>query len=201
MNPHLRMVMDRALEEHMPKDTIRRAIARAAGGGEAATAALTLEAYGPGGAALLIDAVTDNRNRTVGDIRRILANHQGSLGESGSVAWQFERRGILTFESIATSDAEALSLAAVDAGASDIERDGPTIEVMTPPEKLRATADTLTAAGHAPQTTQLVNLPKQWLTIGGHAMERLENLVRALEEHDDVVAVTTNAAPPESPDA
>ncbi len=195
-NPQLRLAMDRALAANMPKDTITRAIERAVStGAEGAAASVTLEGYGPGGAALLIDVVTDNRNRTVADIRRILANHGGSLGESGSVAWQFERRGLLTIEN--ATDADAIELAAIDAGALDTEREGNALDITTPPDKVKAVAAALTAAGLVPASSQLANVPKQTVPLETNTMGKLERLMEDLGEHDDVVDVTTNAAPPE----
>lgn len=195
-NPQLRLAMDRALAANMPKDNITRAIERAvSAGADGATTSVTLEGYGPGGAALLIDVVTDNRNRTVSDIRRILSNHGGSLGESGSVAWQFERRGLLTIEN--ATDADALELAAIDTGAFDTEREGNALDITTPPDRLKAVQAALTAAGAVPTSSQLANVPKQSVPLDTDTMGTLERLIEALEEHDDVVEVTTNAAPPE----
>lgn len=196
-NPQLRLVMDRALAANMPKENITRAIERATGAGaEAAVTAFTLEGYGPGGAALLIDAVTDNRNRTVAEVRRILGNHGGSLGASGGVAWQFERRGLLTVESAA--DPDAVELAAIDAGALDTEREDADLDITTPPEQLKAVEAALKAKGFAPTFAQIANVPKRYTPLAPDAMKKLENLIAELEEHADVVEVTTNAAPPET---
>lgn len=195
-NPILRMAMDRALAENMPKDNMIRAIERATGAGaEATTDAVTFEAYGPGGAALLIEAITDNRNRTVSDIRRILAGHGGSLGESGSVAWQFERRGVIAVET--ASDPDALELAAIDAGASDSDREGNSLEITTAPESIKQVLQALVVAGAPAPATQLALVPKQWITLKGSALEKMQSLIEELEEHDDVVSVTTNAQPPQ----
>lgn len=194
-NPTLRMAMDRALAENMPKDTIERAVARAARTGMGtATHSFTLEGYGPGGAALLIDVVTDNRNRMVAEIRKLLSQHGGSLGESGSVAWQFERRGIITVENAA--DADAVELAAIDAEAADIAREGNSLDIITVPDQLKAIETTLRTKGLVPTSAQLSNVPKQILPLDAPTMEKLQTLIAALEEHDDVVEVTTNAAPP-----
>lgn len=197
-NPTLRMAVDRALAENMPKDNVTRAIERAKGAGAEATAvAVTLEAYGPGGAALLIETITDNRNRTVPEIRKMLSDYGGSLGESGSVAWQFERRGVITVES--PTNQNALELAAIDAGASEIDREGNSLEITVAPEQLKNVAQALAAAGAASPATQLALVPKQWIPLDSVSMEKLQSLLETLEEHDDVVSVTTNAAPPEHP--
>ena len=195
-NPRLRLVVDRALAANMPKENVTRAIERAAGSGAESTTALTLEAYGPGGAALLIDTVTDNRNRTVAEIRRILANASGSLGESGSVAWQFERRGLVTVENAENPD--AMELTAIDAGALDIEREDGDLDISTPPERAKDVANALQKAGGNVASMQLTNMPKQWMQLDSAAMEKLANLIEELEEHEDVIEVTTNAAPPEA---
>ena len=179
----------------MPKDNVARAIARAAGPStEAAATALTLEGYGPGGSALLIDVVTDNRNRTVSDVRRALSAADGSLGESGSVAWQFERRGLFTVEHAANPD--AVELAAIDAGALDIDREGNDLDIETTPERLKAVETALKTAGITPTSVQITNIPKQSVLLDAATMEKLASLIESLEEHNDVVEVTTNAAPP-----
>ena len=195
-NPTLRMAVDRALAEHMPKDNITRAIERARGtGADAAAVAITFEAYGPGGSALLIETITDNRNRTVPEIRKILSAHDGSLGESGSVGWQFERRGVITAESL--PDPDSLELAAIDAGASDVDREGNSLEITTAPERMKDVAQALTGAGATPPATELALVPKQWILLDTASMKKLQRLLEELEAHDDVVSVTTNAAPPE----
>lgn len=194
-NPQLRLVTDRALAANMPKENITRAIERAqGGGGETTVTAFALEGYGPGGAALLIDVVTDNRNRTVADVRRILSRHGGSLGALGSVAWQFERRGLLAVEHAA--DPDAVELTAIDQGALDIEREGTDLDITTPPDQLKAVETALKAKGFAPTSAQITNVPKQSTPLAPDAMKKLESLMDELEEHADVVEVTTNAAPP-----
>lgn len=194
-NPPLRLAMDRALAANMPKENINRAIERAAGEDAAAVAqAFTLEGYTPGGAALLVEVVTDNRNRTVAEIRRLLSNHGGSLGESGSVAWQFERRGILILEN--ATDPDAAELAAIDAGATNIEREGHDLDVQTPAGQLKVVETALRAKGLAPASAQITNVPKQSRHLAAEDLDKLEHLIAELEEHSDVVEVTTNAAPP-----
>lgn len=194
-NPTLRMAMDRALTENMPKETIERAVERATrSGADAATQSFTLEGYGPGGAALLIDVVTDNRNRAVAEIRKILSNAGGSFGESGSVAWQFERRGMLTIENAA--DPDAVELAAMDAGALDISREGGDMDITTSPAELKTVQKALAAAGIPISSAQVANVPKQAIPMEADTMTKLTKLIEELEEHDDVVDVATNAAPP-----
>lgn len=195
-NPGLRFAMDRALAANMPKENITRAIERATGtGAEAAMSSFSLEGYGPGGAALLVDVVTDNRNRTVAEVRKILSTNGGSLGESGSVAWQFERRGLLIIEN--APDPDAAELVAIDAGAVDIDREGSALDITAPPEKLKAVEGALRAAGVSVTSSQLTNISKQAVSLEPATIEKLEGLIGELEEHDDVVEVATNAAPPE----
>lgn len=195
-NPQLRLVMDRALAANMPKENVTRAIERATGAGaDAALSSFTLEGYGPGGTALLIDVVTDNRNRTVADIRKTLSTHSGSLGESGSVAWQFERRGLLTIEDAV--DPDAAELAAIDAGALDIDREGNSLDITTLPDRLRTVEAALRSANAPVASMQITNVPKQSLALDAATTEKLQSLIEELEEHDDVVEVTTNAAPPD----
>lgn len=195
-NPQLRLAADRALAANMTKEHVTRAIERATGAdAETTTQAFTLEGYGPGGAALLIDVVTDNRNRTVADIRRILADYGSSLGTSGGVAWQFERRGLVTIDHATNPD--AVELAAIDAGALDTAREGNALDITTPPEKLKAVEGALTAAGIAVTSSQISNIPKQMIALDVRTMDTLRNLIGDLEEHVDVVEVTTNAAPPD----
>lgn len=196
-NPQLRLMVDRALATNMPKENVKRAIERAqGGGGEVEVTAFAFEGHGPGGAALLIDVVTSNRNRTVAEIRRILSNHGGSLGASGSVSWQFERRGLLIVEHAADSD--AVELAAIDAGALETAREGADLDITTTPDQLKTVEDALKAKGFAPTSSQIENVPKQSLPLLPDAMKKLESLIAELEDHEDVVEVTTNAAPPET---
>ncbi|TSC61531.1 MAG: Transcriptional regulator [Parcubacteria group bacterium Gr01-1014_106] len=198
-NPRLRLAADRALAANMPKDNVTRAIERAAGADSASAATFTLEGYGPGGGALLIDVVTDNRNRTVSEVRHLLDRAGGSLGESGSVAWQFERRGLVVVEN--ASQPERVELAAIDAGAIDIEREKNTLDISTPPENMQDISRAVERAGAQPASVQLTMMPKQWVTLAPDRMEKLGDLLAELEAHDDVIEVTTNATPPESDEA
>src|SRR3990172_7863871 len=135
-NPRLRLAIDRAREQNMPKDNIERAIKRATGeGSEATIEEVVYEGYGPGGIAVLVHALTDNRNRTVSDVRNIFARAGGNLGEAGSVGWLFETRGVITIDANGR-DADELALLAIDAGADDVEVDGAPVEVYTKPHTL-----------------------------------------------------------------
>src|SRR5262249_12700527 len=133
-NARLRMAVDRAREANMPMDTIQRAIQRGVGSGEGASLVeVVYEGYGAGGAALLIEATTDNRNRTVAEVRATLTRGGGSLGESGSVAWNFLQRGVIVVQASAKQDPEELALQAIDAGADDFSVDGTDVEILTDP--------------------------------------------------------------------
>src|SRR5215468_6951161 len=136
-NARLRMAVDRAREANMPMDTIQRAIQRGVGGGEgAALEEVVYEGYGAGGAALLIEATTDNRNRTVAEVRAALTRGGGSLGEAGSVSWNFESRGVILAQARDKADPEELALKAIDAGADDFSVDGQEVELLTDPAQL-----------------------------------------------------------------
>src|ERR1700682_2848089 len=147
-NARLRMAIDRAREANMPMDTIQRAIQRGVGGGEgAALEEVVYEGYGAGGAALLIEATTDNRNRTVAEIRATLTRGGGTLGESGSVAWNFESRGVILAQPRDHKNPEELALEAIDAGADDFIVDLETVEILTDPAQVDEVRRTLEGAG------------------------------------------------------
>src|SRR5437763_9675137 len=147
-NARLRLAIDRAREANMPMDTIQRAIQRGVGAGEgAALEEVVYEAYGAGGAALLIEATTDNRNRTVAEVRAALTRGGGTLGESGSVAWNFAQRGILVAHARPNENPEELALKAIDAGADDFSVDGRDVEVLTDPPRVEEVRRGLEAAG------------------------------------------------------
>jgi YebC/PmpR family DNA-binding regulatory protein len=193
-NVRLRIALDRALAENMPKENTQRAIERAVGtDADRATESLTLEGYGPGGTALIIEAVTDNHNRTVGEIRRLLLDAGGSLGGAGSTQWMFDRRGRLLFEH--PQNQGAVELAAIDAGALDVSRDGAAVEILTPPETLHTIADTMVHMGYRPDVTEITLVPHSPVILPSPEEDRLQTLLENLEDHADVVDVTTNAVP------
>src|ERR671937_1505594 len=160
-NSRLRLAIDRAREANMPMDTIQRAIQRGAGGGEgAALEEVVYEAYGAGGAALLIEATTDNRNRTVAEIRATLTRGGGSLGESGSVAWNFESRGIIVAQPRDGADPEELALTAIDAGADDFSVDGRDVEILTEPPRVEEVRRGLESVGAKVISAEVAMVPK-----------------------------------------
>ena len=186
-NFRLRLAVDKARSENMPKDNIERAIRR--GAGEDKDAALfeqiTYEGYAPHGVAVMIECVTDNRNRTVAELRHALTKAGGSMGELGSVAWQFERVAYFAFPSSAMNYDKAFELG-IEAGANDVNDDNGTIEIIGPAETFKDIADRLHAAGVQPEEAGLRMIPKQELELDVdptvHVMKALENI----EELDDV---------------
>jgi YebC/PmpR family DNA-binding regulatory protein len=199
-NLALQNAIEKARAASMPKENIERAIARgsgAAGEGDSFDH-VTYEGYGPGGVALLVEAVTDNRNRTASDVRHIFSKHHGNLGTTGGVAWQFDRKGLLLVDASA-ADEEELTLLAADAGAEDVSLDGHTFQITTAPEDLAAVRRALEDAGIALESAELTMVPKTTVRIADEAEARkLLRLVDALEENDDVQGVYANFDIPES---
>ena len=193
-NPRLRLAVDKAVAANMPKDTIARAIAR--GSGAAAGGAyeeIRYEGYGPGGAALLIDCLTDNRNRTVSEVRHAFSKHGGNLGENGSVGYLFAAHGVLAYAD--GTDEDALLEAALEAGAEDAERtpDG-SFEVLTSPHEFTQVRDALERAGFAADAAGVEMRAADLLALSAEHEEKLAALTAALEELEDVQGIYTNAA-------
>ena len=192
-NARLRLAIDRAREANMPMDTIQRAIQRGVGAGEgAALEEVVYEAYGAGGAALLIEATTDNRNRTVAEIRTALTRGGGSLGESGSVAWNFESRGIIVAQPHDGTDPEELALKAIDAGADDFSVDGRDVEVLTDPPRVEEVRRGLESAGAKVISAEVAMVPKTQIDLPFDQTTAVMRLVDRLEDLDDVTRVYTN---------
>lgn len=192
-NARLRMAIDRAREANMPMDTIQRAIQRGVGGAEGTILEeVVYEAYGSGGAALLVEATTDNRNRTVAEIRAALTRGGGSLGESGSVAWNFESRGIIYVQAGAKDNPEELALKAIDAGADDFSVDGTEIEVLTDPAQVDDVRRALEATGAQISSVEVAMVPKTQLELPDDQTAAVLRLVDRLEDLDDVTRVYTN---------
>ncbi len=198
-NLSLQNAIEKARSYSMPKDNIERAIARGAGtdADGAAYETVIYEGYGPDGVAVLVEALTDNRNRTASDVRHTFAKNGGNLGTTGSVAWLFERRGVVLVDAEAT-DEDELMLAAADGGADDIERDGSVFQVSTAPESLAAVRAAVEAAGIEIQSAELTMIPKTTVEVADEASARkLIRLIEALEENDDVQEVSANFDIPE----
>lgn len=198
MNPSLRLAIDRAREANMPKDTIERAIKRGAGeeAGAGQLEEIFYEGYGPGGTAILVQALTDNRNRTASDVRSVFSKAGGNLGEAGSVAWQFESRGVIT---VAASglDPEEVALLAIDGGADDVKVEDGAVEVYTPPDQLDAVRRALANAEVAIESAEITQLPKTTVSLDERAAGQVLRLLDSLDELDDVQRVSSNADFPE----
>ncbi|HEY8108778.1 MAG TPA: YebC/PmpR family DNA-binding transcriptional regulator [Patescibacteria group bacterium] len=194
MNVQLRMAIDQARAENMPNANIDRAIKRGTGElpGQRPPESVTYEAYGPGGVALLVDCLTDNKNRTVSDVRSAVTKRGGSLGETGSVAYLFDEKGILKVGK--TADEDELILAAADAGATDVAVAEDAYEVETSRQDLAKVRDALAAGGFTVQGAELAKVPKTEVPVtDAKTAEAVVSLVTDLESLDDVSDVSTNA--------
>jgi YebC/PmpR family DNA-binding regulatory protein len=197
-NATLATAIQKARDNSMPKDNIERAIARGTGAGVDGEAyeTVTYEGYGPNGVAVLVEAVTDNRNRTAADIRHIFAKNDGNLGTSGAVSWLFERKGVILVPE--SADEEDVMLVAADAGAEDVSREGSSYEVICAPDDLQAVRAALEEAGIEVESAELTMLPKTTIQIEDEAAARkLLRLMDALDENDDVQDVYANFDIPE----
>jgi YebC/PmpR family DNA-binding regulatory protein len=196
-NPALATAIQKAREASMPKDNIQRAIDRGGGIGSDAEAieSILFEGYGPGGAAILVEALTDNRNRTSADVRHAFTKHHGNLGEPGSVAWIFEKRGVLVVDGERYDEDDLI--AAIDAGAEDVREDGGQLRVICDPVDLGAVREALEEAGVDVASADQTMEPKSTVLVKGTEAEWLLKLVDALEEHDDVNEVHANFDVPE----
>jgi YebC/PmpR family DNA-binding regulatory protein len=191
-NPALATAIQKARDASMPKDNIQRAIDRGTGAGTDAEAIeqIVFEGYGPGGVAILVDALTDNRNRTSADVRFAFSKHNGSLGEPGSVAWIFEKRGVLAVDGARYGEDDLI--AAIDAGAEDVREEGDLLRVLCEPVSLSAVREALEAADVEIQSADLAMEPKSTVEVKGNDAKSLLGLLEALEEHDDVNEVHAN---------
>jgi YebC/PmpR family DNA-binding regulatory protein len=191
-NFRLKAAIEKARSFNMPLDNIQRAIARGSGGGDAGQLEeLVYEGYGPGGIAILLEVMTDNRNRTAGEIRHIFSRRGGTLAESGSVAWMFERKASLRVEAPPESE-ERIVEALLDVGAEDVRAEDDGFVVVAAPEDLQAVNDALTSAGFRVVEAEIVREPKVRSAVAPEEAKRLFGLLEALEEHDDVQAVYAN---------
>ncbi|MGD8665752.1 MAG: YebC/PmpR family DNA-binding transcriptional regulator [Desulfobacterales bacterium] len=196
-NPRLRSAIQAAKSENMPKDNIERAIKKGTGELEGVSYEESIyEGYGPGGAAVLIESLTDNKNRTVADIRHIFSKAGGNMGESGCVAWMFDKKGYIAIENKAV-DEEALMEAALDAGAEDIREDDSNFEVITAPGDFEAVKAAIDSAAIPCIVAEVTMLPQSTTFLKGKEAEQMVKLMEALEDCDDVQKVYTNADIPE----
>ncbi len=191
-NARLRKAILDAKAGNMPNDTIDRAIRRGTGEEEGVNyEEITYEGHGPGGVALLIQSMTDNRNRTVAEIRHIFSKNGGNLGESGSVGWMFEKKGYIVVEKAAKSEEELFELA-IDAGADDLRDDEDNFEIITSPEAFDAVLNAVKGAGVEPQVAEVEMVPQNYVHLEGTDARQMLKLVEALEDHDDVQKVSAN---------
>lgn len=192
-NPRLRLAIERAHDSNMPKDNIERAIKRATGDGEGVDLQeITYEGYGPGGTAILVEALTDNRNRTVADVRSVFSRGGGNLGEAGSVAWQFEMRGLIILNTDG-ADAEELALAAMDTGADDVRVEDGAVELYTAPDAFSAVRKALDEAKTPVASAEITKVPKSTIALDAGKAKQLLRLLDSLDELDDVQRVSSNA--------
>ena len=199
-NPGLRTVVEKAKASQMPKDTMERAINRGAGGKDGADLVeLTYEGYGPGGVAVYVETMTDNRNRTVSDVRHAFTKAGGNLGTDGSVAYLFDKRGLINFEP--EVDEDQVMEVAIEVGAEDVivEDDG-SIEVITLPEDFLNVKDALAEKGFEPSSAQVSMVPQNLSDLDVSTAEKVIRLLDMLEDSDDVTNVYTNANFPQSED-
>jgi len=191
-NPRLRTVIAEAKSANMPAENIKRAIRRGTGEEPGVSyEEVTYEGYGPGGAAIIIEALTDNKNRTVGEIRHILDKHNGKLGERNSVARLFSKRGQIVLDK-SKADEETLLSATLDAGADDLQDDGSNWTVLAPPESFEAVRDAIKKLGIEPQSAEIAMVPQSYVKLEGKEAQQILKLMDALEDHDDVQHVWSN---------
>ena len=197
-NFRLRLAIQKARDNNMPLDNIERALKKGIGEGVGAAefVELAYEGYGPGGAAVYVQALSDNRNRTAADVRRVFARGGGNLGESGSVGWIFDFKGVILAD-IAENLGEDMALAAIDAGAEDVKTDATLLEVYTEPELLEPVRAVLEAGGASVTSAELQMVPKTPMTLEPSVATQTLRLLDSLEELDDVQKVYTNADFPE----
>ncbi len=199
-NLALQNAIEKARSYSMPKDNIERAIAKGTGEGAdgASFETVVYEGYGPEGVAVIVEALTDNRNRTASEVRHLFSKHGGNLGATGAVAWQFERRGVVLVDADGV-DEDELVLAAADAGADDVELDGTTFVVSSAPEGLTGVRESLESAGYLLESVGLSMVPKTTVEIADESTaKQVVRLVEGLEENDDVQDVYANFDIPEA---
>jgi YebC/PmpR family DNA-binding regulatory protein len=196
-NPTLATAIQKARDASMPKDNIQRAIDRGTGAGadSAAIEHILYEGYGPGGVAILVEALTDNRNRASAEIRFAFSSHGGSLGEPGSVAYLFEKKGTIVVDGERYGEDDVI--VAIDAGAEDVREEGDRLRVLCDPSDLTAVREALEGSGVEIESAELTTEPKSMVEVKGHEAERLLKLLDALDEQDDVDEVFANFDIPE----
>jgi YebC/PmpR family DNA-binding regulatory protein len=191
-NARLRKAISDAKAANMPNDTIDRAVRRGTGEeGGVHYEEVTYEGYGPGGVALLIETMTDNRNRTVAEIRHLFSKNGGNLGESGSVGWMFEKKGYLVVDKGSQPEDQLFDIA-IESGADDIRDDEDNWEIITTPETFETVQSAIKSAGITPQVAEIEMVPQNYVKLEGSQAHQMIKLMEALEDHDDVQKVSAN---------
>ncbi|BCA79187.1 YebC/PmpR family DNA-binding transcriptional regulator [Desulfuromonas sp. AOP6] len=190
-NPRLRTAIDKAKGENMPKDTIERAIKKGTGDMDGVNYEEgTFEGYGPGGVAVIVEFMTDNRTRTVADVRHIFNKHNGSLGVSGSVSYLFDRKGLISFPT--ENDFDSIFEAALEAGAEDVKDEGDSYEVITDPSTFIEVREAIAEKGLKWQTAEITMIPQTMVQVEGKQAEQMLKMMDKLEDNDDVQNVYAN---------
>lgn len=191
-NARLRKVVTDAKGQNMPNDTIDRAIKRGTGELEGVSYdEVMYEGYGPNGVAVMVEGLTDNRNRTVAEIRHIFSKNGGNMGESGSVAWMFDKKGYIVVDKAAKSEEELFEIA-IEAGADDMQDDGDVFEIYTAPDAFDTVLEAIKAAGIEPQAAEISQIPQNYIKLEGGAAKTMLKLYDALDDNDDVQKVYAN---------
>ena len=191
-NARLRKAVNDAKGQNMPNDTIDRAIKRGTGELEGVNYdEITYEGYGPNGVAVMVETMTDNRNRTVAELRHIFSKNGGNLGESGSVAWMFDKKGYIVVDKAAKSEEELFDIA-IEAGADDMQDDGDVFEIFTSPENFEAVNEAIKKAGIEPQAAEVSMVPQNYIKLEGADAKQMMKLYDALDDNDDVQKVYAN---------
>ena len=191
-NARLRKAVSDAKGQNMPNDTIDRAIKRGTGEIEGASYdEVTYEGYGPNGVAVMVEAMTDNRNRTVAEIRHIFSKNGGNMGESGSVGWMFDKKGLIIVDKEAKSEEELFEIA-IEAGADDLQDEGDVFEIYTAPDAFDAVLDAIKSAGIEPQAAEVSQIPQNYIKLEGADAKQMLKLFDALDDNDDVQKVYAN---------
>jgi YebC/PmpR family DNA-binding regulatory protein len=192
-NPRLRTIIAEAKANNMPAENIKRAIRRGTGEEPGVSyEEAQYEGYGPGGAAVIMDVLTDNKNRTVGEIRHLLAKYGGNLAAENSVAWMFDKKGYIVVEK-SKAEEEALMTAAIDAGADDMRDDGDSWEIVTAPDAFQRVLDAVKAMGVEPGAAEVAMLPQNYVKLEGKPAQQMVKLMEAAEDHEDTKKVWSNA--------
>ncbi len=191
-NARLRKAVNDAKGQNMPNDTIDRAIKRGTGELEGVNyEEITYEGYGIGGVAVLVETMTDNRNRTVAELRHLFSKNGGNLGEAGSVAWMFDKKGLIIVDKAAKSEDELFEIA-IEAGADDVQDEGDVFEIYTAPENYEAVQDAIKKAGIEPQNSEVSMIPQNYIKLEGDDAKRMLKLYEAVDDNDDVQNIYAN---------